>query len=195
MTKQGYGRPKIEINLDELEEAVATCKNDTEIAKRFGVGRNFISARKSTDVLFNAAYQRGIAKRRESIINNSHKSQNRVISLIFSNEEYEVFEKEAKQSNRTIAAVIKNQIAITPQALAEKKQITRKEYKLLRKTIELSKEYHEQYWAATKSFVELLNPERFGFNRDDVECSAWEYAYCGTEFEPWFKGLGLEIVD
>jgi hypothetical protein len=56
------GRPRVAINLKELEDLAKIGCTDGEIADWFGVGLSLIKSRKKTDKEFSAALKKGRAK-------------------------------------------------------------------------------------------------------------------------------------
>lgn len=56
-------RPRTKLDYTKVEAFTAETFNDSELAEKLGVGRNFITRYKKDDVLFKAAYDRGKVKR------------------------------------------------------------------------------------------------------------------------------------
>jgi hypothetical protein len=63
--RKQMGRPRIEVDLSKLEDLIANPElTMTQVGQRLGVDRNTIYTRKEQNEEFNAAYERGMARRK-----------------------------------------------------------------------------------------------------------------------------------
>ena len=67
MPQKKERKPRVNINLEEMEKLLAMQATDAEIAAFFGCTKQAISARKKSDLKFKEAYQRGRDKGKASL--------------------------------------------------------------------------------------------------------------------------------